>query len=751
MIKRLDIKKASALWYIDGAEISMFHRSNITVDMTTASIEAYRDILQSGSYRKDNTSLCETFRFFGGISFVAIGYKAYREDFLNMFRYYARLFVMEWYESGKFIHSKEVGIGYVFKTMLRSKENTIRYNFMYILDDIDNSHLFVDIVNEEFGAFWMKKIKEAMERKDSFQDITSRIGSMRVARYCMAMLDTTTAYLRSVAEGYTERRERISVHKLNEWLFGTVEGTGIKGYDIAFQSVLKDIAAAEYEVQSHKFIAENRLQLDVNKDVWVLYGKHGPSLYYNRMDFNVINSPLMRLEVKYYMKHRFMAVNRIKDRFLPHVAYAVNLLTAHNPNIKYFADVDVVDAKALHIALENAKTTSHGRDKTQANVMITFSTCKIVCAYLMSDMRDESIKNPRPYQNPFEKFIFRNFKDYVKNTPVIPECVMEQLEAHIKELQEVYQLLFKIFLNTGMRAKEVLFLEADCLEKSKYEGYSLLKYKPYKVLSARRKAGAPDYHRVLIPCSLANEIERQIKSTKLLREEYGLPYIFIRKRKNFKASMLNIWYFVQLINKLIEKYNICDETEELWHFTSRQYRKTLAVTLIENGATVEELAYWLGHLSRDTTARYYAEVRKMKLAELNTKFFKDKFDLLLSREQLAEYSEEERRFLYIDFRLEQRKVEFGYCLKKAADGGCTNRNSMYNCVNCKNLCTGKKYLPYWKELLEQQKTIVDDLLMSYAQNSIIDYTEFKEYRQENFLLECYQNIVNSIVDSEVVI
>lgn len=581
------------------------------------------------------------------------------------------------------------------------------------------------------------------------QEIAARIGAMRTVRYCMAMPDATAAYLRSIAEGYTERRERLSECKLHDWLLGEAFRINFKGCDKDFLSMLKEIVRTETEMQFQKFISENRLQLDVKKDVWVLYNKHGPSLYYNRMDFTIINSPSMRLEVKHYMKHRFMAVNRIKDRFLSQVAYAVNLLTTHNPKIKYFADIDDVDAKALHIALENAETTNCGREKTQGNIMTVFSTCKIVCAYLMSNMRDESIKSPRPYQNPFEKFIFRNSKDYVKNTPIIPECVIEQLEVHIGELQEVYQLLFKIFSNTGMRAKEVLFLEADCLEKSKYEGYVLLKYKPYKVLSARRKVGAPDYHRVLIPYSLANEIKLQIKSTKLLRDEYGLPYIFIRKREYFKASMLNIGYFAILINKLIESYSICDETGELWHFTSRQYRKTLAVTLIENGATVEELAYWLGHLNRGTTARYYAEVRKMKLAELNTKFFKDKFDLLLSGEQLAEYSEEERRLLYIDFRLEQRKVELGYCLKKAADGGCTNRNSIYNCVNCKNLCTGKKYLPYWQELLEQQKTIVDGLLMSYAQNNIIDYTDFKEYKQESFLLECYQNIVNSIVDSEV--
>ena len=57
----------------------------------------------------------------------------------------------------------------------------------------------------------------------------------------------------------------------------------------------------------------------------------------------------------------------------------------------------------------------------------------------------------------------------------------------------------------------------------------------------------------------------------------------------------------------------------------------------------------------------------MRLAELNTEFFRKKFDLLLSEEQLSKYSEEERRLLYIDFRLEQRKVELGYCLQKLAD------------------------------------------------------------------------------------
>ena len=199
---------------------------------------------------------------------------------------------------------------------------------------------------------------------------------------------------------------------------------------------------------------------------------------------------------------------------------------------------------------------------------------------------------------------------------------------------------------------------------------------------------------------------------------------------------------------MISKHNICDENGDLWHFTIRQCRKTIAVTLIENGASVDEVGYWLGHLGKNNTMKNYAEVRQNKLSELNTRFFRQKFDLLISREQLTQFSEEERKLLYVDFCMEQRRVELGFCLQKVADGGCTNRNSLYNCVNCKNLCTGKKYLPYWRELLEQQSVSVERLLAIYDSEGVTDYMEYKEYKQEVFLKNCYENIVNTIETAE---
>ena len=176
----------------------------------------------------------------------------------------------------------------------------------------------------------------------------------------------------------------------------------------------------------------------------------------------------------------------------------------------------------------------------------------------------------------------------------------------------------------------------------------------------------------------------------------------------------------------------------------KQFRKTLAVRLIENGATTVELAYWLGHLCSDTAAKYYAEVRKKKLAELNTEFFRSKFELIMTGEQLENYTQEERRLLYTDFCLGQRRVELGFCVRKVADGPCADRCSLYNCVNCRNLCTGKQYLPYWKGLLQEQEKLLDRLAEVYKSESITDYSEYLEYKQEYRLLESYQSVVNMI-------
>jgi len=409
------------------------------------------------------------------------------------------------------------------------------------------------------------------------------------------------------------------------------------------------------------------------------------------------------------------------------------------------ADIEDVDVQILYETLESENTANNG--KSPIHTMDVFSHMKVFVRFLMNG-NSKKTGLPVPKHNLFEKYSFVNSKEYTKNTAIIPDGVMDELVKHSTELSEAFELIFNIYSNTGLRTKEVMLLEEDCIRASRYVDTVQLRYKTYKTLKAYKRTGISEYRELPIPKELGARIQDYIVLTEEYRQESGLPYIFLKKRGN-KVLLENASYFSDKVNRLIEKYNICDEDGSLWHFTTRQFRKTVAVTLIENGASVDEVGYWLGHLGRSNTMKYYAEVRKAKLAEMNSKFFKDKFDLIISQEQLTQYSEEERKLLYVDFCMEYRRVELGYCLQKIADGGCNKRNSLYNCVNCTNLCTGKKYLSYWKELLEQQNSTVKKLIDGYEKQHITDYTEYKEYKQETFLQQCYLNIVNAIENAEV--
>ena len=746
MIKMLEIKTCTAFWDIDGTIMRFQRRKRVSDETMGIKIAQYKELLLGNLYEAHPETLCEINNALDEVILVRIGFEVYREDFLRMFRYYAQSYTQQWDKADKVVRAKKISIFPVFQWMFKSEMVDIEESPIVVLRPIEGNEIFMNIFEMQFAEYWKGKIQENVLNKDSLEVIRKKIGLMRTTKYFMCLPENMVLeYLESIAGKFTENREIITRQKYHSKLFSEDGSRLIKNCCQEFAAPFATAVKKEYEVQSKKFIAENHLELNIDNDQWRLYSKKGPSLSLDTTDFSGINSPSMKLEIKYFMKHRFLTLTGNKDGGIYELIRAVNILTANNPGIRFFADIDDVDVKTLHLTLEQ-KYMQNQENRSMSSIMRVFSILTVVTHYLMRDERDKEIKSPRPCQNPFARYRFHNAREYKERTPAIPESVMEQLDAHIDELDPIYKLIYLIFSNTGMRTKEVLFLEADCLEKSRYENLIQIKYKPYKVLAARRRAGAGDYHRVLIMSALADIIRGQIEKTAEWRSTYNMPYIFINKRPNFRANMINMNNFRNHINALIEKYNICDDNDGPWHFTCKQHRKTLAVTLIENGATVDELAYWLGHLTRTTASNYYAEVRKMRLAELNTEFFKKKFDLLLSEEQLSGYSEEERRLLYIDFRLEQRKVEFGYCLQKLADGGCSKRNSLYNCINCKNLCTGKKYLPYWQELLSQQQLVVGKLLEIYAKNNMteVDFVDFKEYKQEFFLLRCYENMVKAI-------
>ena len=738
MIRIVQRVNASAVWDIDGTEVRLAYRKEYLEPVMAEKIKEYRQVLKSKSYEQDNSGLCEAFRFFGGIAFISIG-MSYEDEFLACFDYYAKQFAEEWATNGKRLKSKFIGYEYVFAKMLRNENISIKYDFRYILSGVDGER-FCQINEQAFSENWIPVMCSLMDKGSSLADVSKLVGDVRVSRYLMQISEQTEKYLNRIAAAYTIRRELISLNKMTQFIFGKDSRSNFSGGDGNFFTLLEAVTNRELALQNIKFVAENHRELSLSKDVWILYQRHGTSVKLLTVDFAKVKRGSLRNELKCFLKWRFSGHIRTSDRTFISIFDAANRLCEMNGSIRYFSDIDRTDVRALLVTLEN--------EMEQSQIMGMFSACRILYRYLCSDENESS--SPRPHDNPFERLRFVNARKYHEHTPYIPDKVIAALSDRLDELNETDRLVFEIFSETGMRAKEVAFLEAECLEAARYENAFKLRYIPYKTLKARRRNGLSEHHSVYISVELTEKIRKQIAASEDLRKEHGLPYIFLHQHRGYKVSMLNVEYFIKKINDLICKYHICDDSGQPWNFTSRQCRKTLVVNMIENGATAAELVYQLGHLNQSTVMQYYAEVKSIKLAELNSGFFKAQFDILLSQEQLTEFSEEERRLLYVDFRLGNRRVELGFCTRKLCEGACKSRSRTVHCVNCPRLCTGRQYLSHWKKLMQSQWERVYTLIKSYENAGIAGYEEFIEYQQEQLLLSAYENIVAELEKSGVI-
>lgn len=740
----LEIRTGSAIWEIDGT-ILRFQRLKKAGDEEVESrINQYKSLLSEERYRANQEELIGITGILGEVILLKIGSEVFHNEFFQMFRFYCSRFMEAWKNSEKCMVSNKVSMFPALHYMFYGKlEGTEACNLATLRGLSCGNEIFQKIFREEFAGFWIKELGIMIERNESLGAMADKIGTRMVTEYAMELQDgRLKQYLIRKAREFTDNRTIITGQSYYRIILGSKINMKRNRFFEPFVERVDQILESEYALQCCRFPRENEIELTSSKEIWRIFHMHGPTLCFQTIDFTRISCSSLRAEVKSYIRCRLRKGQAKGEKGIYSISEALNCLSESNPSICFFTDISEIDAKTLYMKME--KTCGNTEGKAVSEIMRAFSMLSLIFEYLKGAERENNLKTPIPRINPFGKFRFHNAREYKVRTEAIPESVIEQLEMHLEELDESQKLIYHIFSQTGMRMKEVLFLEENCLEETQYEGLMQIKYMPYKTLKARRKKGAPDYHRVFISQKLAEDIRNEIGKRQDWRQELGVPYIFVNKRPGFRAGMLNMGNYILLMNRLIKENHICGEDGKQWRFTSKQQRKTLAVTLIENGGTVEELAYWLGHLSRNTAANYYAEVRKMKLAELNTKFFQEKFNLLLSGEQLAEYSEEERRLLYMDFRLDQRRVEFGFCMKKMAEGGCGQRNSLYNCVNCRNLCTGEKYLSHWLELLESQVLTVQVMEAKYRLAGITEYQSFKEYERAVFLRDCYKNIVERI-------
>lgn len=644
---------------------------------------------------------------------------------------------------GVVFHEQNIFRGYqfpsnrLFQLIIDNDLNLPSYNS-------DCEREFKKLLQTEYQKCCSEKVEERLKNKNSFADLYKKIGPLMINRLCYNTFhDLAIDYFKYQIECFTKRREVVTANRVYKRVYETFNFKWIDD-TVAFRDEIKSLVDNEYDKQRKSFIQSNKKEMNLDNNTWTIYWLNGPAINKTTFDFLKVKSTTIRNEIKYYMQNRLEGLQNPNDVSLQLLPIGFNYITERNHSVKFCADIRPADIRALILYLQNDYISQFNKRLSISSIRKIVQHCGMVVDFLISKSEDNILKYPIPKQNYFSDATFYNTKNMEERTDIIPEEIANKLLESIELLNPLHQKMYKIFIDTGLRLKEVVYLEADCLEPSGYENTRLLKYIPYKILRLRRKKHLEDYQRMLIPEYLAEEIETQIDISKDLREKYNITFIFINQQKGCKAYITQGRGFVSAVNKIIKKNNITDIDGELWNFQSRQIRKTLVVTMIENGATTQEIAYWLGHLGTRTAREYYEEVRKIRLAEMNNEFWKKKFDIIINEDTLTQFTEEERRALYIDFRLKNRKVELGYCAKHISQGPCGYRLGKSNCATCKNLCTGVQYLDEWIKLRDSQQSVVDELLRIYQRENIIDFEGYREYQQEKYFLDSYQDVIDNI-------
>lgn len=633
-------------------------------------------------------------------------------------------------------------------------------SILAIQDTVESREKYIEFMNfvkERYSIYIKNLVIEYIDRNEKLSEISRTIVTnidvfRAVDSIAKNKLNNYLEYW--MQQFFKERRPLIFFTFVSDVMgiqkVGQLKDINSKNIDISeTYEYIKAFIDKHYDEYGEKLINSNKNQIKLEKDKWIMVYKKGPTFQFKEFDFSEIKSKQFKYELKLY----------IKDEISRRPFEVINSLSLAIPCVNYIYENDLTcssfkriteeNIRMLYIYLSKEYTTIHNKKLEPASIKKMIGKLKAVTDFLMKFGTKNDLITPIPETNRFQKITFRNLKNMSKKTEIIPNIVIEQLEKYKTELVAFHQLIFNIFINSGLRLKEVMELKADCLDDTEWDNIKILKYKPYKVSNKAKKISREPFNEIMIPEDVSKDIIQQRNDTEEIRKKYDLEFIFVRVNSEYgklRANMISGKGFVKAINSLIQKHNIADYDGVIWKFTSRQMRKTVVANMIENGATKSEIAYVLGHYNKRTLENYYEDVRDKRIEDMNNEFFKNKFKINIGEENLKQFTEEERRLLYIDFILEHRRVELGFCTKHYKDGRCGRDVGNSNCAKCSKMCTGKQFLDEWIVLRDSSKHTVIELEKFYCQKNITEeeYKNFKEYQIEADNFKFYQDVINKL-------
>lgn len=554
--------------------------------------------------------------------------------------------------------------------------------------------------------------------------------------------------LKQVNSVFLKDRDKFSKIRILEKLYGISREMSDryreKVFDRSKNSEYINEVIRYYNIEQPKqLIKENTKYMVIGSEQWKLYCKNKETVCSIIMNFTQM--PLqVRCDVQKYIKKNYSnSYNQIRKLY--DLSVVMNKI-CEKYKIQYLSE----------LTNENMLDFIHYcyKDNYSSNTIRGYIyKVKELYEYLNTTAQYKD----NPIINPAYDIKLRNVAINTKHIDYIPPEVRLAIEKHIDELDSTTGLCYRILAETGLRFGDQMGTNTEDIviedtQSKEDKQYARFYYFDSKTKDKRIMADKFEKRFVHISFELFTRIKDYINELEPIRDKFNTNKLFINV--NQKGGLCNVTSntIVRKLNALIKKYNITTEDGVLWHYTNKQMRKSVAVDLISNGATLYNVRAALGHTSVNTGEIYYAEVDKLKIMKLNTAFFKQKFKLFAGEDVLKNYTEDERRILYVDFLRQYREVEFGLCCKHQSEGSCKSLGHNL-CASCPKLITGEKYLPKWKSLVEDSKMRIEELEGIYRENHISpeEYVKYKEYEKEKQLFVQYNAVVQAIESSDKVV
>lgn len=267
---------------------------------------------------------------------------------------------------------------------------------------------------------------------------------------------------------------------------------------------------------------------------------------------------------------------------------------------------------------------------------------------------------------------YRNSTPKNDEIEYIPEEVWQQLNEHLHHLPEPIQRMVVVIRSTGLRIGELLNLPLDCLRQRGQQWRLRFLTEKYKT-----KDELP------ICAELVVVIQEQ---QEYIRHYFGNSYnkLFGSNDSNSQCNyqpaprIMQSSTFNRYLNKLAQDYNVCTFDNQIWHFRSHQFRKTLATVMTNAGGRDLIIQKYLRHRSTDMQ-NHYKHLLKQVLGDeyrelmKETKYVDNTGELVATHKPKNPVTELLRRRMY------QITTQYGECHRPILKSPCQTVNACWRC------------------------------------------------------------------------